>query len=96
MPFAEQKEYIPFPHMVEGIFYCLGSVGYLDIFARSAAFFDPSGYLVDYRVGVLKVRVVACDYDKIAHPCADKTELLPADCCLVARRAESATIRLGL
>ena len=39
MPFAEQKEYIPFPHMVEGIFYCLGSVGYLDIFARSAFLF---------------------------------------------------------
>ena len=41
MPFAEQEEDIPFLHMVEGIFYCLGAVGYLDILTRSAAVFRP-------------------------------------------------------
>ena len=65
MPFAEQEEDIPFLHMVEGIFYRLGAVGYLDILTRSAAFFDPAGYLVYYCIGIFKVRVIARDYNKI-------------------------------
>ena len=79
MPFAEQEEDIPFLHMVEGIFYRLSAVGYLDIFARSAAFFDPAGYLVYYRIRILKVRVIARDYNKITHLRTYKAEFLPAD-----------------
>ena len=84
MPFAEQEEDIPFLHMVEGIFYCLGAIGYLDILTRSAAFFDPAGYLVYYCIGIFKVRVIARDYNKIAHLRTYKTELLPADSRFVA------------
>lgn len=96
MTFAKQEEDIPFLHMVEGIFYCLGAVGYLDILTRSAAFFDPVGYLVYYRIRILKIRVITRDYNKIAHLCADKTELLPADSRFVACRAKERNNAVGL